>query len=68
MDGTEFVRRAKRYAKSVDTFFLFDPRRGKGSHGILYLGERRTVVKRGEIEPGAFRSMLKQLGIPKEKF
>ena len=31
-------------------------------------GERRTAVKRGELKPGAFRGMLKQLDIPKEDF
>lgn len=46
----------------------FDPRRGKGSHGLLYLGDRRTVVKRGELKPAALRGMLKQLDIPKEQF
>ncbi|MDE2751298.1 MAG: type II toxin-antitoxin system HicA family toxin [Gemmatimonadota bacterium] len=46
----------------------FDPRRGRGSHGLLYLGSRRTVVKHGELRPGTLRAMLKQLGIREEGF
>lgn len=45
----------------------FDPRHGKGSHGVLYVGDRRTTVKHGD-KLGAFQAMLKQLDIPKEDF
>lgn len=68
MNGTDFVRRARRYARKVGKPFRFDPRHGKGSHGVLYVGDRRTTVKHGELKPGAFQSMLKQLDIPKEDF
>ena len=46
----------------------FDPSRGKGSHGLLYLGQRRTVVKRGELKRGTLRAMLKQLDICENDF
>ncbi len=46
----------------------FDPSRGKGSHGLLYLGRRRTVVKRGALKRGTLRAMLKQLDIREEDF
>jgi predicted RNA binding protein YcfA (HicA-like mRNA interferase family) len=46
----------------------FDPSRGKGSHGLLYVGKRRTVVKRGELKRGTVRGMLKQLDIREEDF
>lgn len=39
-----------------------------GSHGLLYLGQRRTVVKRGELKRGTLRAMLKQLDICEEDF
>lgn len=48
--------------------FRFDPRRGKGSHGALYVGQRRTIVKLGELKPGTFHGMLKQLQISVEDF
>ena len=68
MNGTDFVRRARRYARRTGKTFRFDPRHGKGSHGVLYVGDHRTIVKRGELKPGTFRAMLKQLDIPKEHF
>ena len=68
MDGPEFIRRAKRYAKRTAQPFRFNPRHGKGSHGELYVGGHRTIVKRGKIKPGLFHGMLKQLNIRKEDF
>ena len=61
MNGTDFIGRARRHARRAGETFRFDPRHGKGGHGVLYVGERRTTVKRGELKPGAFRAMLKQL-------
>lgn len=41
------------------------PERGKGSHGLLYLGGRVTTVRnlKDELDKGAFHGMLKQLGL-----
>jgi len=66
--GAQFVRRTRRYARRTDLEVRFDPSRGKGSHGLLYLGGRRTVVKRGELKRGTLRAMLKQLDIREEDF
>jgi mRNA interferase HicA len=43
----------------------FDQERGKGSHGTLYFGDRRTTLKdrRAEIRPGLLHAMLQQLGL-----
>jgi mRNA interferase HicA len=43
----------------------FIPERGKGSHGTIYFGDRRTVIRnlRDELKPGTFHAMTKQLGI-----
>lgn len=68
LTGAEFLRRARRYAKRHGKAYHYDPRQGKGSHGILYVGDHRTTVKRGELATGTFRNMLKQLDIPKEDF
>ena len=68
MDGKEFVKRARRYAKKSGMVFHYDSRRGKGSHGLLFVGERRTVVARGELTKAAFHRMLKQLKIEREDF
>ena len=68
MNGTEFVRRARRYAKKAGKDFRFEPAHGKGSHGRLHMGNRFTTVKRSEISPGLMNAMLKQLGIDKKDF
>jgi hypothetical protein len=38
---------------------------GKGSHVKLYVDDRSTVVKAGELSPIYVQLVLKQLGIPK---
>ena len=68
VNGIEFIRRVRRYAKKTDQTCYFDPSRGKGSHGLLYVGHRRTVVKQGELSKGILTAMLKQLGIEKRDF
>lgn len=41
------------------------PDRGKGSHGLLILGARRTVVRnpKDELKTGTYHALLKQLGL-----
>ena len=68
MNGREFVRRARRYARKNGLAFDFDPARGKGSHGTVYVGLRQTRVQHGEIRKGTLAAMLKQLEIPREEF
>ena len=68
MDETEFVRRAKPYARNAGLEFRFEQSEGKGSHGRLYLGGKATFVKRSEIGRGLLAAMLKELGIRKEEF
>jgi mRNA interferase HicA len=43
----------------------FVTRRGKGSHGTLYLGDRKTIVKdrKKELSRGLVADMLRQLGL-----
>ena len=68
MDGKEFIRRAKRYARKKGKKCHYDPRLGKGSHGRLHLGARLTTVPRKEIGKGLLAAMLKDLQIDKEEF
>ena len=68
MDGREFVRRARRYARKKGLDFHHNPGREKGSHGELYLGGRRTIVKTGELSKGLLTAMLKQLDINRKEF
>ena len=68
VNDTEFIRRAKRYARKTGQECRFEPGRGKGSHGMLSVGSQRTVVKRGEIAKGMLTAMLKQLQIERRDF
>ena len=68
MNGREFVRRARRYARANGLEFYFDPARGKGSHGRVYVGEQYTAVQHGEIATGTLRSMLRDLNIDPRRF
>ena len=47
---------------------LIDASRGKGGHQRLSIDGRWTTIQTGELKPGVFNAMLKQLGIPKEEF
>lgn len=68
MRGNEFIRRVQRHAKDRGLRFDWRPDLGKGSHGILILGERRTVVRnsRDELKTGTLHAMIKQLGLSRE--
>ena len=68
MNGKEFKHRLRRYAKAHGLSFEVDSSRGKGSHVMVKLGNRKTVVKSGEIGRGLWNAMLKQLGIDSEEF
>ena len=52
-------------AKAKGIAFAWRPERGKGSHGLLILGDRRTVVRnpKDELKTGTYHAMLKQLGL-----
>jgi mRNA interferase HicA len=65
MRGTEFIRRVRRYAASRRLRCEWHPDLGKGSHGLLILGTRRTVVRnpKDDLKTGTLHAMLKQLGL-----
>ncbi|MGH7079970.1 MAG: type II toxin-antitoxin system HicA family toxin [Acetobacteraceae bacterium] len=65
MKGSELVPKIRAYARKHGLRFEYEPRRGKGSHGQLLLGNRLTTIKdpKKEIGPGLLGDMLKQLGI-----
>ncbi len=65
MRGNEFIRRVRKYAKRGNIACEWRADRGKGSHGLLILGDRRTVVRnpKDELKTGTCHAMLKQLGL-----
>ena len=68
MNGGQFIRRARRWARTNGLAEQVETSRGKGGHVTQTIGERYTVVKTGEIGTGLLGAMLKQLGIPKDEF
>ena len=70
MTGREFLRTVKRLGRSRGIAVRFDQRHGKGSHGTLYYGDRKTTVKdlRKEIGGLLLRDMLGQLGPSRRDF
>ena len=67
MNGKEFIRRSREWAKTHGAELVVERSRGKGGHQMLRMGDGKTTVKTGEIGPGLLNAMLKQLGIPKDE-
>lgn len=68
MNGKEFIRRARAYAKAHGLPFEVSPERGKGGHQLIRVDGRPTTVKSGEIGTGLYHKMLRDLDIAKDKF
>ena len=68
MKGSEFLRKVKTIAKRHKLAYYWNPERGVGSHGTVYLGGRHTIVKdlKKELGPGLLADMCRQLGIRKD--
>lgn len=68
--GSEFLRKLQDLGRESETPVSFVPQRGKGSHGTVYFGERRTVLRnpKDELKKGTLHGMLRQLGIDPGKF
>ena len=65
MTGGDFSRRVEKLGRQRGIHVRFESRKGKGSHGRIYYGDRFTTVKdrRKEIGKGLLASMLAQLGL-----
>ena len=70
MKSGQFIRRARQFAKRHDLDFQYDPRRGKGSHGRILIGDRLTTIKSGNktLGVGLYYKMLKDLHIDPKEF
>ncbi len=69
MTGAELIRAIRKLGRRQGVEVRFVTRRGKGSHGTLYFGERKTIVKdrKKELSRGLLLDMLRQLGLgPKD--
>ena len=69
MNGTELLKKLKKLGKQNNIAVRFETKRGKGSHGTLYYGNRKTILKdrKKEIGPGLLRKMLAELGLDKNE-
>ena len=68
--GAEFIRKVQKIGRQRGVRVSLLARRGKGSHGTLYLGSAFTTVKdrKKEIGPGLLGTMLKDLGLTEGDF
>lgn len=68
MKGDELIRKLKGLAKDRKLAFEYEPRRGKGSHGRLFLGDRFTTIKdpKKDIGRGLLHDMLRQPGVTED--
>ena len=65
MRGNEFIKKVKVLGKRRSVPVVLDAARGKGSHVMLFYGNRRTIVRnpKDELKIGTYHAMLNQLGI-----
>jgi mRNA interferase HicA len=65
MKGNEFIRKIKKLGHQRGITVEFVMRRGKGSHGTLFYGDRFTIVRnpKDELKTGTLHAMLDQLGL-----
>ncbi len=68
MNGSEFNRKIRKIGKRRGIAVRFEGRHGKGSHGTLFFGDRRTTVKdrKQEIGPRLLATMLRDLGLSRD--
>ena len=67
MNGNELLKKLKQLGKQNNVTVRFETKRGKGSHGTLYYGICKTILKdrKKEIGPGLLSKMLAELGLDK---
>ncbi|WP_252178106.1 type II toxin-antitoxin system HicA family toxin [Endozoicomonas sp. 4G] len=67
MNGNELLKKLKKLARLRDEQLKLLKARGKGSHGTLYYGDRKTTLKdpKKEIGAGLLKNMLEDLGLNK---
>jgi hypothetical protein len=70
VNGHELLRKLRRLARRRNIEFDFNPATGKGGHGLITFGDRRTLLRSSrhkEVPGGSLRGMLSDLGIdPRE--
>ncbi len=70
MNGRQFIARVRKVGRSQGQEVRFVATEGRGSHGTLYFGDRKTTVKdrKKEIGKGLLAKMVSDLGIGRDEF
>ena len=64
MSTEEFLRAIRRFARANNLEFAVQRRRGKGSHAMILLGDRRSFVPlTNQLPLGTRNAILRQLGL-----
>ena len=64
MSTQEFLRALRRLARANNLEFSVQRRRGRGSHAMILLGDRRSFVPMTtELPRGTQNAILRQLGL-----
>ena len=66
MKREQFFSSLRRWCRKNGRPFRVDSVAGKGSHVKLYVGEKATIVKAGELSPVYIAIVLKQLEVPRD--
>ena len=68
--GKEFIDRVAKLGRQRNVLVRLEAKRGKGSHTMLYYGDRKTVVKdrRKEVGAGLLSAMIRQPGLDPNDF
>ena len=61
MKGSEFIKRIQKLAKERGFACSWHPDMGKGSHGVLKLGDTRTIVRnpKDELKTGTYHAIVR---------
>ncbi len=63
MTRRKLISKIRRLGRKEKVAVRFDERRGKGSHGTLYYGDRYSTVPKGELKTGTLDGILENLGL-----
>ena len=68
MNSKQFLASIRRLGRKRGLDVRLDKKRGKGSHALLYVGNRRTVLPnhKDDIGTGLLKSMCRDLGITRD--
>jgi len=65
MNRGQLLRKLKKHCRNAAIRYDWNSGEGKGSHGTVYIGDLKTVIKNGELTNDYIDALLKQLGLKK---